>query len=358
MAKAVSDMAEDHKNPEREEHPVHPGPGGHEGHHEHLLDEVRAEGVSEFGADVISGRPLLEEVGGVDRRTRTLWGDAFYRLRKNRLALVALVWIGVVALAAMTADLWVPQTFGDPRTINTTLAATQRLLSPSLAHPFGTDDLGRDILGRVIYGARVSLTVGVVATAIAVFIGVILGALSGFYGKLVDAGIMRLTDIFLAFPYILFSILILAVVPPENRGLGPVILAIGLLGWPTFARLFRSSVLSVKENDYVQAGRALGAGDARLMFRHIMPNAIAPVVVYATMSIGGAILSEAALSFLGLGVQPPSISWGRMIDDGRAFLTTAPLVVLWPGLAILTTVLAFTLLGDGVRDALDVKMKD
>ncbi len=137
-----------------------------------------------------------------------------------------------------------------------------------------------------------------------------------------------------------------------------MVLAIGLLGWPSFARLFRSSVLSVKENDYVDAGRALGAADGRLMFRHIAPNALAPVIVYATMSIGGAILTEAALSFLGLGVQPPAISWGRMIEDGRSYLTTHPSLILFPGIAILATVLAFTLLGDGVRDALDVKMKD
>jgi len=291
-------------------------------------------------------------------RSRTLMGDAWGRLRKNKLAVVALVWILIVAILALTADLWIPQAFGDPRTINTQTAAAERLLPPTIQHWFGTDELGRDIFGRVVYGARVSLTVGVVAVAIEVFIGLFLGAFAGFYGKWVDSGIMRVADIFSAFPYILFSILILAVVPPEQRGIIPVILAIGLLGWPTFSRLFRSSVLSVKENDYVDAGRALGASDSRLMFRHIMPNAIAPVVVYATMSVGGAILAEAALSFLGLGVQPPQISWGRMIEDSRGFLTTAPLLVLWPGLAILSTVLAFTLLGDGVRDALDVKMKD
>lgn len=300
--------------------------------------------------------PLIEE--HVEHQTRTLWGDAWYRLRRNRLALVALVWIAIVALAAITADLWVPQAFGDPLTINTQTASAERLQGPSLAHPFGTDDLGRDLFGRVIYGARVSLTVGLLATLISVMVGVVLGAVSGFYGKFIDALIMRTTDIFLAFPYILFSILILAVLPPEMRGIVPVILAIGLLGWPTFARLFRSSVLSVKENDYVAAGRALGASDARLMFRHIAPNAIAPIIVYATMSIGGAILTEAALSFLGLGVQPPGVSWGQMIESSRGYLVTQPLLVAWPGLAILSTVLSFTLLGDGVRDALDVKMKD
>lgn len=317
---------------------------------------ILREGVHDFGGQPGMSPPLIEEHAA--HETRTLWGDAWYRLRRNKLALFALGWIVVVALAAITADLWVPQTFGDPRLIFSQTAAEQRLAPVSLAHPFGTDDFGRDIFGRVIYGARVSLTVGTVAVAISVLIGVFLGAISGYYGRWTDTLVMRVTDIFLAFPYILFSILILAVLPQNVRGIMPVILAIGLLGWPTFARLFRGSVLSVKENDYVDAGRALGASDARLMFRHIAPNAIAPVVVYATMSIGGAILTEAALSFLGLGIQPPGISWGQMIESSRGYLVTAPLLVLWPGLAILSTVLAFTLLGDGVRDALDVKMKD
>lgn len=322
-------------------------------HAEVVRDEgVHAEATGRAGG----GTPLIEE--HVEHETRTLWGDAWHRLMRNKPAVVALVWIGLILLATITADLWVERTFGDPTTINTQTASAQRLLTPSLQHPFGTDDLGRDIFGRVIYGARVSLTVGVLAVAISVIIGVFFGAISGFYGKWLDTLVMRATDIFLAFPYILFAILILAVMPPEMRGIVPVVFAIGFLGWPTFARLFRSSVMSVKENDYVAAGRALGASDARLMFRHIAPNAIAPVVVYATMSIGGAILTEAALSFLGLGISPPEISWGQMIDAGRAYLVTAPGLIIWPGLAILTTVLAFTLLGDGVRDALDVKMKD
>lgn len=319
-------------------------------------DRIRQDGVHDFDGGPGTGSPLVVE--HVEHQNRTLWGDAWYRLRRNKLAVVALGWIVIVALAAITADLWVPQMFGDPLTINSQTAATQRLLPPSPGHPMGTDDLGRDIFGRVVYGARVSLTVGILATAIAVFIGVFLGAISGYYGKWTDSLIMRGTDIFLAFPYILFAILILSVLPPSVRGIVPVILAIGLLGWPTFARLFRGSVLSVKENDYTDAGRALGASDARLMFRHIAPNAIAPIVVYATMSIGGAILTEAALSFLGLGIQPPEVSWGQMIESSRGYLVTAPFLVLWPGLAILSTVLAFTLLGDGVRDALDVKMKD
>ncbi len=291
--------------------------------------------------------------------TRTLSGDAWYRLRKNKLALVSLFWIALMVVAAITADLWVPQRYGDPTKIDTETAMQTKLQPPSIGHPMGTDALGRDIFARVIYGARVSLTVGILAVGFTVIIGVILGALSGFYGKATDAFIMRTADIFLAFPYILFAILLLAIIPASARTtIWPVVFTIGFLGWPSISRVFRSSILSVKQNDYVDAGRALGAGDIRLMLRHIAPNAIAPIVVYATMSVGGAILTEAALSFLGLGVQPPTITWGRMIEDGRAFITSDPMLVVWPGLAILTTVLAFTLLGDGVRDALDVKMKD
>jgi peptide/nickel transport system permease protein/oligopeptide transport system permease protein len=310
--------------------------------------------ITQGGSD--SPRELLD--ASIDRKTRTLWGDAFSRLSKNKLAMISLIWIIIVAVAAITAKLWVPRLFGDPTIINTQLAITQRFSSPSFAHWFGTDDMGRDIFGRVIYGARVSLTVGIFATLTSLSIGVFLGAISGFYGKAVDAIIMRITDIFLAFPYILFAILVMSVLPSQYKGVSVVVAVIGLLGWSTFARLFRSSVLSVKENDYVAAGRALGASNARLMFKHILPNAIAPAVVYATMGVGGAILTESALSFLGIGIQPPTVSWGRMIDDGRMNLTDHPTMVLFPGLAILLTVLAFTLLGDGVRDALDVKMED
>lgn len=291
-------------------------------------------------------------------QARTLWGDAWYRLKRNKLALVSLGWIMIVVLATVSADLWVPQNYGSPTEINTQTAAAERLQGPSIKHPMGTDDLGRDIFARVVYGARISLAVGVLAVAVSVLIGLVLGAFSGFYGGWIDTVIMRTTDIFLAFPYILFAILLLAVIPPEYRGLWSMVATIGFLGWTSIARVFRSSILSVKENDYVDAGRALGASDLRLMLRHIMPNAVAPIIVYATMSIGGAILTEAALSFLGLGVPPPTPSWGRMIEEGRAFLTSNPGLVVWPGLAILSTVLAFTLLGDGARDALDVKMKD
>jgi peptide/nickel transport system permease protein/oligopeptide transport system permease protein len=285
--------------------------------------------------------------------TRTLWGDAWRRLRRNKLAIAGLVWIVFVVLMTSTADLWIPPFFGDPLAVDTTLGAN--LAPPSAEHPFGTDKLGRDVFARVVYGARVSLTVGVIAVSISLFIGLILGALSGYYGGLIDTLVMRAADVFFAFPYILFAIALIAVLGPSYRN---VFIAIGILGWPSISRVFRSSILSVKETEYVDAARAMGASDMRIMFRHIMPNAIAPIIVYGTMSVGGAIITEAALSFLGMGVQPPTPSWGLMLSDAKSLMFAAPWLTIWPGFAILTTVLAFVLMGDGLRDALDVKMKD
>lgn len=289
-----------------------------------------------------------------DSASRTLWGDAFNRLKKNKLAVIAAIWIIFIILVALSADLWVPQVLGDPTATATNMAASSRL-PPSLEHPFGTDTLGRDVLSRVIYGARISLTVGVVATGISTVIGLVMGALAAYYGGIWDTIIMRLADIFLAFPYTLFVIAMIAVI---GNGIQNVFIAIGILGWPSIARVFRSAILSVKQNDYVDAARAMGASDVRIIVRHIFPNSVASIVVYATMNIGGAILTESALSFLGMGVVPPDPSWGTLIQDGQQYLQTQPWLMILPGLAILTTVLAFTLLGDGLRDALDVKMKD
>ena len=287
--------------------------------------------------------------------TRTLWSDAWKRLKKNKLAVIGAIWIIFVVLVALTADLWAPQLLGSPTDIDTTTVAQSSKLPPSLEHPFGTDATGRDQLVRVIYGARVSLAVGVIATIISTAIGLVMGVLAAFYGRWFDTIIMRLADMFLAIPYTLFVITMLAVI---GQGIQNVFIAIGVLGWPSIARVFRSAILSVKENDYVDAARAMGASDLRIIARHIFPNSVASIVVYATMNIGGAILTESALSYLGMGVTPPTPSWGIMIQDGQTFLQTQPWLMIMPGLAILTTVLAFTLLGDGLRDALDVKMKD
>ena len=287
--------------------------------------------------------------------TRTLWGDAWKRLRRNKLAMGGLIWIILMVVITLSADLWVPQVLGSPTQSDSSNMAAVSRLAPSLEHPFGTDTLGRDVLSRVIYGARISLSVGLLATAISTIIGLFMGAMAAYYGCIWDTIIMRLADVFLAFPYILFVITLLAVIGP---GIQNVFVAIGVLGWPSIARVFRSAILTVKENDYVDAARAMGASDFRIVARHIFPNSVATIVVYATMNIGGAILTEAALSFLGMGVVPPDPSWGIMIQDGQVYLATQPWLMIMPGIAILTTVLSFTLLGDGLRDALDVKMKD
>jgi peptide/nickel transport system permease protein/oligopeptide transport system permease protein len=303
----------------------------------------------------MSVRAAEEAAEGLRGPSRTLSGDALRRLRKNKLAVFSVVWIIFIILLTLTADFWVPRVLGSPTEINSATLSQNYLLPPSLQHPFGTDALGRDVAARVIYGARVSLSVGIIATFISIVAGLVLGGVASFYKGVVDSVIMRLADVFLAFPYILFVIALIAVL---GRGFVNVFFAIGILGWPTIARIFRSSALSVQENDYVAAARALGAADRRIMVRHILPNSMAPIIVYGTMIIGGAILTEAALSFLGLGVQPPTPSWGLMLSESRSFMFTAPWIMVFPGIAILTTVLAFVLLGDGLRDALDVRLSE
>ncbi len=304
------------------------------------------------------GGPADIAIGDLEAFTgkgRTLRADAIRRLRKNKLAVAGLIWIFIVVVIAVTADLWAPYWLGDPIAIDTTTVAEESLQPPSLDHPFGTDKLGRDIASRIVYGSRVSLVVGVVAVFIMVVIGLVTGAIAAYYGGLWDSLIMRTADVFFAFPYILFAVALIAVM---GKGFQNVFIAIGILGWPSIARVFRSSILGIKKNEYVDAARAMGASTSRILSRHLMPNSISPIIVYATMSIGGAILTEAALSFLGMGVQPPQPSWGLMLSDARAYMFTAPWLMIYPGLAILTTVLAFVLLGDGLRDALDVKLKE
>ena len=317
-------------------------------------DAAKDDAADVMGADAAS-RADDALSGAVPEKSRTLWSDAWKRLRRNKLAMIGLVWIIIMVIIAASADLWVPKTLGDPTFSDSSTMLQNSRLPPSPEHPFGTDTLGRDVLSRVIYGARISLAVGILATAISTVIGLVMGALAAFYGGIWDTIIMRCADIFMAFPYILFVIAMIAVL---GNGIQNVFIAIGILGWPSIARIFRSAILTVKENDYVDAARAMGASDARIIVRHILPNAVASIVVYATMNIGGAILTESALSHLGMGVVPPDPSWGNLIQDGQQYLSTEPWLMILPGMAILTTVLSFTLLGDGLRDALDVKMKD
>jgi ABC-type dipeptide/oligopeptide/nickel transport system permease subunit len=222
--------------------------------------------------------------------------------------------------------------------------------APSWDHPFGTDDLGRDTLSRVIWGARISMRAGVLSILLAMAVGVPLGLVSGYYRGFVDQVLMRLTDAWLAFPFLILAIGLVTILGPS---LTNATLAIGLAGTPTFIRLTRGLVLSTREEDYVQGARALGAGDARLMARHLLPNIVSSILVQATVSIPAAIIGEAILSFLGLGVQPPEPSWGTMLNTAQAFLETAPWMAWWPGLAIFVLTLSFNLAGDGLRDVLD-----
>ena len=273
-------------------------------------------------------------------------GDVWRRFRKNRLAVAGLVVIVVMVLAAVFAPL---VTFFSPNDLGSTSRA-----NPSLHHWFGTDVLGRDLYTRIVYGARVSLKIGILAVLIAVAIGVVVGAVTGFYGGVLDALLMRMTDIFLSFPYILAAIVIITVV---GRGERSVILVLGLLGWMPIARLFRASVLQAKEAEYIDAARAVGCSNFQIISGHILPNAIQPVIVYGTIFVGTAVLTEAALSFLGAGVTEPSPAWGLMVNQGRSYLFTSPHLLFFPGAAILITVMAFVFVGDGLRDALDPRLR-
>ncbi len=238
----------------------------------------------------------------------------------------------------------------DPYQVN----FAESLHSPSAKHLLGTDLLGRDILSRIIWGSRVSLQVGIVAVGIAVSIGIIMGLIAGFFGGIADALIMRLVDITYSFPFLLFAIAIMTVLGP---GLQNVFIAIGLLNWAWYARVMRGTVLSVREQEFVLAAKALGASSWRISFKYILPNSIAPIIVMAALGAGYAILAEAGLSFLGIGVQPPQPSWGLMLSDARNYLSTAPWMTLYPGLAIFIAVFGFILLGNGIRDAIDPRMK-
>jgi peptide/nickel transport system permease protein len=257
--------------------------------------------------------------------------------------------MAIVLLAVVTASFAPLIAPYDPLKAN----LREMLRPPSLRHPLGTDELGRDILSRIIYGSRISLTLGVVSVGIGLMGGLPLGAVGAYYGGAADLVIMRFIDILLAFPAILLAIVVVSILGP---GLYNAMIAVGVAQLPIYARLIRSVVLSIKEKDFVEAARALGAGDSWILFRHIVPNAMAPIIVQATLNIASAILSAAALGFLGLGAQPPTPEWGTMLSKGRVYLRVAPHVTTFPGLAILLTVLGFNLLGDGLRDALDPRM--
>ncbi len=277
------------------------------------------------------------------------WAIAARHFRKNRLAMAGLIVMLLLYVVALLAPLIAPF---DP-TAQGDIVLT-RYRPPSLENPMGTDKFGRDILSRVLYGARISLTIGFIAVGLSVTLGTTVGALAGYFGKWVDAVLMRFTDMMLSFPRLILLIVIIALFEPS---IWLVVIVLGLTGWMSVARIVRGEVLSLREREFVQAARVLGMNDARIIGRHIIPNILAPVIVYTTLGIGNTILVEAALSFLGLGVQPPTPSWGNMISDGRDSLITAWWIATFPGLAIVATVTAFNLLGDGLRDAMDPRLR-
>jgi len=267
------------------------------------------------------------------------------RILKNKLALSGLTFIFFIFFIAIFSSYVAPY---DPYKID----VYKVLAPPSKEHPFGTDELGRDVFSRVVYGARVSLEVGFIAMGIAIFTGTILGAIAGYYGGWIDTIIMRLVDVMLAFPTLFLILAVVAVLEPS---IYIIMVVIGLTGWMDVARLVRAEVLSLKEREFVLAARAIGASSGRIIFKHILPNAIYPVIVAATFSVGGAILIESGLSFLGLGIQPPEPSWGGILSVGKDYITVAWWLSLFPGVAIFLTVLSFNLLGEALRDAIDPK---
>lgn len=289
--------------------------------------------------------------GSVDLRTASLWSDAWRQLRRNKLFVIASTLLVVLAVMAAFPGLFT--SLGDPREGGCSLANSK--LGPRSSAWFGYDIQGCDHYTNVIYGARVSMIIGLVVMGGAMVIGVFLGALAGFYGGWFDTLVARLTDIVYGLPLILGSILILNAF--RDRGLLQVAIALIALSWMTFLRLFRSSVVALKDSDYVAAARAMGAKDSRIILKHILPNAIAPVLVYATIFVGGIIAAEATLSFLGIGLELPALSWGLQINSGRNLLRTAPHVIFFPSLFLSITVLSFILLGDALRDALDPKLR-
>jgi oligopeptide transport system permease protein len=293
---------------------------------------------------VATGRPTTDVPVYVPTRTsRGIWRDAWRRLLRNKLAMAGLVYIAAMILVAIFADVLSPY---DP----TFQFPASSYAKPSAIHWLGTDDVGRDILSRLIHGARVSLSVAIFVQVLILGIGLTVGGLAGFFGGRVDNYLMRFTDVFYAFPDLLFVIIITAAL---GASLTNIFLAIGLVTWTDLARLVRGQLLTLRERDFVSAARSLGAPAPRIIVNHLLPNAAGPVIVRLTYGIPQAIFTEAVLSFIGLGVRPPQASWGTMIQEGNQAIFSAPHLVLFPAIAIALTMLAFNFLGDGLRDALD-----
>ena len=296
---------------------------------------------------VAPAAPDVQEDELLAEKPASFFKDIVVRFCRNQLALVSLIILIVIAMIAIFAPHIAPYSPYEGSLMDITA-------KPSPAHVLGCDENGRDILSRLIFGARISLTVGFLAVGISTLVSIAIGLMVAYYRGLLEAIVMRLLDMVMAFPGILLAIIFMSVF---GKGLNNAIMAITIVGIPGSVRMVRATALSAKESDYVQAARAIGCNDITIMFRHILPNIMAPIIVSATMSISSTILSTAALGFLGLGVQPPAAEWGFMLSTGKNFIYNAPHLIMFPGAAIAITVLAFNLFGDGLRDALDPRLK-
>ena len=283
-------------------------------------------------------------------RKRSQLSLIWHRLRRNRLAMLGLALMSAILLLAVFADVIADY---DTKVVGMNMA--ERLQTPSAKHWFGTDGYGRDVFARIIHGSRLSLSLSIISMLIAVAVGSMIGAISGYFGGRVDDVLMRLMDMLLAIPPMLMSISIVAAL---GRSMANLMLALALAYMPVFARVIRSSILSVKDQEFVEAARACGTSDARIILRHIIPNAVGPIIVQATLAMGSSILTISSLSFMGMGIQPPQPEWGTMLYEGRDLIRTSPYLVIFPGAAIAVSVLSLNLLGDGLRDALDPRLNN
>ncbi|MBO3748957.1 ABC transporter permease [Streptosporangiaceae bacterium NEAU-GS5] len=304
-------------------------------------------------SDTITQQPPKHARRVKAEKPASLWSDAWYDLRRNKVFLIGSVLALILILMAAFPSIFSHINAYDPATCD--LKTARRGITGE--HWFGTDNLGCDTYSRVIYGARVSILVGIITTVITTVVGGGMGLVAGFFGRWSDVLLSRVAEIFFAIPPILGALLILSVIGRDNAGIGTVVMALGVLYWPLLLRIMRAAVISAKNQDFVVAARALGASSGRIMIRHILPNAVAPVIVTATLNLGAFIAAEAGLSFLGVGVQSPTISWGLMISDARPWFLAQPEPLLFPALFLSITVLAFVMLGDAVRDALDPKLR-
>ncbi len=290
------------------------------------------------------------------QRTDTMTRIIVRRFRRHHLAVAGVVVLGLLALSAALASVFAPY---NPNTLST----TEKLQGPSMSHVLGTDDVGRDIFSRVLYGGRISLAIGISATAVALLIGTLVGSLAGYYGGLLDNVLMRLVDVFLSFPS-LFILIVLATVIRTNvhlrqysGSIWPIAIVIGALSWMSLARIVRATFLGLREKEFVEAAHAAGAGHVRIMFRHILPGALGPIIVQGTLLIAATIITESGLSYLGFGVQPPTATWGTLLDDAQGKMRQLPMFAIAPGLMIFLTVVSINYIGDGLRDAFDPHSK-